>query len=106
MSVQLLSVHLLSFFLLFLLLFLLAILCQVSCLFASETLSFFHQQGSFVDGHCVDVHCVRVFPLGKDKSLVGGVSSSAFRAFCRSSSYSLHSLPRMVEFRCPVIPFL
>src|SRR5277367_353128 len=105
MSVQLLSVHLLSFLLLFLLLFLLKILCQVSCLFTSETLSFLHQLSSFIDGHGVNVHCIWVFPLRKDKSSVGGASSSSFRALCHSSSYSLHSLPRMVEFRCPFVPF-
>src|SRR5277367_88634 len=105
MSVQLFSVHLLPFFLLFLFLFLLAVLCQMSCFFASETLSFFHQQGSFIDGHGVNVHCVRIFLFRKDKSSVGGASSSSSRALHRSSSYPLHSLPRMVEFRRPIIPF-
>src|SRR5271155_700446 len=65
-SVPLVSIHLL---LLFLLLFLLwAIFCQVSSLFTVETLSFFHQRGSFVDRHSVNVHSVRVFPFWEDKS--------------------------------------
>src|SRR5271155_4796425 len=71
-SVQLFSIHL---FLLFLLLFLLwAIFCQVSSLFTVETLSFFHQCGSFVDRHCIDVHSVWLFPFWEDKSLTRGIS--------------------------------
>src|SRR5271155_4665629 len=73
-SVQLFSIHLL---LLFLLLFLLwAIFCQVSSLFTVETFSFFHQCGSFVDRHCINVHSVRVFPFWENESLIRITSSS------------------------------
>src|SRR5271155_566558 len=101
-SVQLFSFHLL---LLFLFLFLLwAIFCQVSSLFTVETLSFFHQCGSFVDRNSVDVHGVRVFPFREDKSSVGSTSSSFLRAICCSSCDLLHSFPRMIESRCPSVP--
>src|SRR5271155_3846080 len=69
-SVQLFSIHLLLLFLLW------AILCQMSSLFTVETFSFFHQCGSFVDRHCVNVHSVRVFPFWKNESSVRITSSS------------------------------
>src|SRR5271155_3650527 len=73
-SIQLFSFHLL---LLFLLQFLpWAIFFQVSCLFTIETFSFLHQMSSFVDRHCIDVHCVQVFPFWKNESSVGSTSSS------------------------------
>src|SRR5271155_4483682 len=101
-SIQLFSFHLL---LLFLLLFLpWEILCQVSCLFTIETFSFLHQMGLFVDRHCINVHCVRVFPFRKNESSVGSASSSFLRAICCSSSDLLHSFPRMIESCCPLVP--
>src|SRR5271155_1574434 len=101
-SVQLFSIHLL---LLFLLLFLLwAIFCQVSSLFTVETLSFFHQCGSFVDRHSIDVHSVRVFSFWKNELSIRSTSSSFPRTFCCSSSDLLHPFPRMIESSCPFVP--
>src|SRR5271155_1486362 len=101
-SVQLFSVHLL---LLFLLLFLLwAIFCQMSSLFTVETFSFFHQCGSFVERHCVNVHSVRVFPFWKNESSIRSTSSSFLRTIRCPSCDLLHPFPRMIESSGPFVP--